>query len=103
MENIKWIGKHGKMARGKQEFIRYLEGGKNTLRQAVYGMCYQCTGYYSDSKRDCQAECPLHDWMPFREDKTKVKTARSEKQKENDRKLSLIRSTGKQNKGLQEF
>jgi len=53
--------------RGKNELIRYLEGGRLTLRQAIIAKCYDCCGGYPEGAFDCGCrQCPLHDFMPYR-------------------------------------
>ena len=62
---IDWIKRNGKRAKGKQELIKYLEGGKLTYKQAVLAKCYECTGYCIDGRIDCGiSDCPLYPFMP---------------------------------------
>ena len=71
--------KEGKQAQGKNEYIKYLEGGKLTLRQAVKGKCYDCMGYYEDGKVDCVLpDCPLYPFMPFNPNKQKSRVVSQE-------------------------
>lgn len=71
------IKQYGKTARGRNELLKHLEGGKLTLRQASLAHCYDCMGYYADGKVDCQLNrCPLHPFMAFNENKLK-RTART--------------------------
>jgi hypothetical protein len=64
------IERHGKTARGRQELLKHLEGGRLTLKQAVLAHCYSCMGYYADGKQDCRlSKCPLHPFMPYNESK----------------------------------
>jgi hypothetical protein len=103
MDSVKDIENFGIRARGQRERIRYLKGESLTRAQAMFAHCYDCTGGYDDGARDCEIEnCSLYPYMPYAKQKDKVKPVRSERQIENDRKLSLIRSASKQNKGLQE-
>ena len=94
MADVAWIKKNGKTAQGKNEYLSYLEQGKTlSYKQAILANCYQCMNYYLDGKTDCEIpDCPLYPYMPYRKDKAKVKRARSEKQMEHDRKLSILRS-----------
>ena len=103
MNSIKDIQDFGIRAKGRAERIKFLEGKPTTRAEAILGHCYSCTGGYDDGAQDCEIEnCSLYPYMPYAKRKDKVKPVRTERQKENDRKLSVIRSTGKQNKGLQE-
>jgi hypothetical protein len=37
------------------------------MRTGVQLHCWQCMGFYSDGKRDCEnLKCPLYKWMPYR-------------------------------------
>jgi len=72
-KTISDIKKHGKTARGKKELLKHLDGCRLTLRQATLAKCFDCCGYYSDGKVDCKMpDCPLHDFMPFNENKIKL-------------------------------
>ena len=94
MTDLEWIRKHGKTAQGKNEYLSYMEhGAKLSHKQAILANCYQCMGFYIDGKNDCERpNCPLYPFMPYRKSVDKVKRPRSEKQIENDRKLSSLRS-----------
>ena len=71
---ISEIKKHGKTAQGKKEFIKHLEGGRLTLRQAVNAHCYDCMGMYGDGKVDCNmSRCALHPFMAYNKGKTNRK------------------------------
>jgi F420-0:gamma-glutamyl ligase len=88
---------------GKTHYLRFLQGEKLTLKQSVIADCFICTAGFLDGKVDCSnPSCVLYPFMPYRKNKEKVKTVRTEKQQENDRRLSFLRSTNKQSKGLQE-
>lgn len=60
--------KKGIKAQGKLELIRYLENNMRlTQRQAILAHCYECTGFYSGGKQDCQVpDCPFYEYMPYR-------------------------------------
>jgi hypothetical protein len=74
-EKIMNIKKYGKTAKGRQELIKHLEGGRLTLKQAVNARCYDCCCYYADGKQDCNLSmCPLHPFMAYNENKQKMKT-----------------------------
>lgn len=61
--------KSWELRKGKSELLRHLEGGKPlTAREAVLAKCYECNCGYPEGKGDCLIlECPLHDFMPFKE------------------------------------
>jgi len=82
--NTQWIEKHGTTAQGKREYLDYLKTRKKlTPRQAIRANCYQCAGYFTDGKTDCEIlDCPLHPYMPYRKDGAKAKRATSGKQRE---------------------
>ena len=64
--------KDAPLARGKAEYLKWLEGGRLTNREAIYANCYLCMGYYLDGKADCKISlCPMHDLMPYNPKKTK--------------------------------
>jgi hypothetical protein len=94
MADIAWIRKHGKTAKGKNEYLSYLEHStKLPPKQAILAQCYQCLGCYADGKVDCEIpDCPLYPYMPYRKGVEKVKRERSEKQIEHVRRLALLRS-----------
>jgi len=90
--SIEWIKKHGSTARGKGELIAFLKGEALTVKESILANCYQCAGFYMDSRKDCEVEgCPLHGFMPYRkggtvkvrkvseETKAKMRTARERK------------------------
>lgn len=88
--------RRGKESKGKRHMISYLEGKRLSPSQAILANCYQCLGFYIDGKQDCEIpDCPLYPFMPYRKGVEKVKRARSEKQIEHDRKLSILRSGAK--------
>ena len=44
--------------------------GKNkvTRSEAILQHCWQCMGYYSDGRNDCEnLSCPLYTFMPYRD------------------------------------
>ena len=66
------IKRNGKTAKGKKELIKYLEGGRLTLKQAVNARCYDCAGFYADGKVDCNMpHCSLHPFMPYNQNREK--------------------------------
>ena len=55
-----------KVASGKNEYLRYLNGQSISIAQAVKAKCFDCCAYYEDGKYDCEIKgCPLYPWMPF--------------------------------------
>lgn len=59
-------------ARGKKEFVAFLEGKRLTLKQAMLAHCYQCMGYYEAGK-DCKNEyCPFIAYAPYGRKEEKV-------------------------------
>jgi hypothetical protein len=88
---------------GKRNYLRFLKGEILTLKQSVIADCFICTAGYLDGKIDCQNDlCVLHRYMPYRQNKQKSGKARSEKQIEASRKLSLLRSESSKNNVLRE-
>jgi hypothetical protein len=74
IERIKNIRKYGKTARGKNELLKHLEGGRLTLKQAVNAYCYGCGGYFADGKQDCNmSKCSLHPFMAYNKRKANRK------------------------------
>ena len=68
MDRIDQIMEYGLQAQGKNELLKYLKGGKLTLRQAVKAKCYECESYYQDGKQACEiTTCPLQAWNVYRE------------------------------------
>lgn len=67
-DKITEIEKYGIKARGKKEIVKHLSGKKITMLQAIKAKCYDCMGYYSDGKMDCQIpSCSLYPFMPYQE------------------------------------
>jgi len=61
------IEKIGKRARGGKELRRHLSGARLTRAQAILAACYDCSGYYSDGRADCDMpDCPLYGYMPYK-------------------------------------
>jgi len=60
------IRREGTQTRGQHLYLKFLEGNKITLREAVYAYCYDCQGWYADGKAACTDPlCPLFAWAPF--------------------------------------
>jgi len=71
-ERIKNIRQYGKTAQGKNELLKHLSGQRLTLKQAVLAKCYDCSGYFSDGKHDCNMpHCSLHPFMAYNQNRVK--------------------------------
>ena len=71
-KRIAMIRKDGLKARGKEELITHLQGGRLTHRQAIQAHCYDCMGYFADGRADCEMpRCPLYPFMNFNRNKNK--------------------------------
>jgi hypothetical protein len=71
-ERILNIRKYGKTARGQKELLKHLSGERLTLKQAVNAYCYDCAGFYSDGKVDCNMpHCSLHPFMSYNQNRVK--------------------------------
>ena len=58
--------KDAPLAKGKNEYLKWLEGGKLTRKEAMDANCYLCMGYYLDGKEECTVSlCPARDFMPY--------------------------------------
>jgi hypothetical protein len=61
------VEEYGGSFKGNKEYKQYLAGERLTVRQMAIAKCYDCMGYYSDGKEDCQiSSCPLYPLMPYR-------------------------------------
>ena len=59
---------HGKRAKGQKELIKHLDGENLTRAKGILANCYDCMGGYTDGKYSCKiSDCPLYQWMPYRE------------------------------------
>jgi hypothetical protein len=73
------IEKFGILAQGKNEYIKYLKGGRLTQKGQILAQCYACMGYYSDGKEDCEVHvCPLYPSMPYNPHKSSSKVISDE-------------------------
>lgn len=79
MDNRKVVLKQleeSKHMQGRNEYIKYLKGGKLTQREAIKAYCYDCMGYYDDGSQDCHSDiCPLRPFMPYVSDDLRQKKA----------------------------
>jgi len=65
-KKIEEIEKYGKSFKGRGELIKHLKGEILTQRQAILAKCYDCTGYYSDSVKECDLlNCSLQPHNPY--------------------------------------
>ncbi len=63
----------GISAQGRNELIAHRQGRRITRNQAIKAKCYECTGGYADGKGDCGiADCPLYNFMAYREGVDKI-------------------------------
>lgn len=61
---IDYVKKHGKNARGKKEYIKFLNGEYLSNSEAILAHCYDCSGFYEDGNVLCDdVECPLYNAM----------------------------------------
>jgi hypothetical protein len=75
---ISEIKRQGKTAKGRQELLKHLDGGRLTLKQAVFARCYDCAGFFADGKVDCGLKhCSLHPFMAYNENRAKKTTSRT--------------------------
>lgn len=56
-----------KLAKGKYDFLKFRQGIKLTRKQSINAYCYDCMGFYLDSKKgSCENNsCPLFYYMPY--------------------------------------
>ena len=72
---INEIERSGKMAAGRKDLINHLSGKRITQRQAIQATCYECQGYCSDGREDCdKSECPLYPFSQFNPNRSKRST-----------------------------
>ncbi len=88
------IVRSAKKAKGRKEYLDYLETRtKLSPKQAILANCFQCTGYYTDGRRDCEVEdCPFYPYMPYRKCLKREKRVMSEKQAEAFERMAGFRS-----------
>ena len=80
---LKDIHKHGIVAQGKSELIKYLKGKSLTRAEAIKAKCYECNCGYTDGKNDCGIiACPLYGYMPYNPNKDKPKITLTEEPRE---------------------
>lgn len=65
----------GKLVAGKNDLLKHLSGKRLTQRQGIQAFCYECQGYCSDGREECQREeCPLHPFSQFNSNRKKIRT-----------------------------
>ena len=53
--------------KGQKEYEKFKRGEKLSYKGCVLAKCYECMGFYSDGKQDCQGiSCPLYQFYPYR-------------------------------------
>lgn len=96
-QQMKDVQENGIQARGKKEFIAFLEGKRLTLKQSMLAYCYQCMGYYEAGK-DCQNEyCPFIAFAPYAGKKEKAKKEGPKKVLTEEHKAKMM--AGRKKKG----
>ena len=74
---------HGKKASGRQEWLKYLNGGTLTIAQAVKAKCFDCMGGYRDRKEVCTVEsCALFPFMAYNPKRQKRVSTMSDEQRQ---------------------
>lgn len=57
-----------KLAAGKREFVKWVNGERLTFKQKILAHCYDCMNYYVDGRVDCKnSRCVLYSNMPYRD------------------------------------
>jgi len=52
---------------GHIAYRKYQLGIPVPIKKAVGAYCYDCMGFYTDGRVDCEnARCMLYPWMPYR-------------------------------------
>lgn len=66
MEVRERLIKSGRSARGKAEYIKFLNGEHLSFKNLCLANCYFCMNEYVDGKSDCGCTlCPLYTYMPY--------------------------------------
>ena len=76
------------LRKGKNELLRHIEGGNKplTLKEAITAKCYDCCCGYPEGAQDCGVpDCPLHDFMPYRDGGVRKLRTVSDEQREQAR------------------
>jgi hypothetical protein len=81
-----------KLARGKGELVKHLDGKQLTASQGIRAKCYECTGAF-DAGKDCMVpDCPLYQFLPYGNWGTRKKRQMSPTQKATLQNLARRRS-----------
>lgn len=92
---LEFVKENGVSARGKGEYIKFLEGKTLTLRQAVLAHCYDCTNMEA-GRNDCEIEdCSLHAFHPYNPNKVKSRTISDEAKARATERLKTMRGKRK--------
>lgn len=69
--------KKERLAAGRNQFIKFLNGEKINLREAIEAKCYDCMGFYADGVEPCAStNCPLYPFHPYNPNPTKLRASR---------------------------
>ena len=73
MPSIEEIERHGKLRRGKIEWIRYQKEERLTRAEAIRAYCYECNGF--GELNDCDIKkCPLYPYSPYAPKEDRIKS-----------------------------
>ena len=68
MKDKLYYAKKGLQSQGRTAYLKYLETGNISLKNAVLAKCYECMGYFADGRKDCEMpDCPLYPYMLYGE------------------------------------
>jgi hypothetical protein len=82
-------------AQGKEEFLRFQKGERLTMKEAILANCFQCAGFYSDGRKDCDVNtCPLHAFMPYNKDRVRRIMSEEQRNQIRDRFKQAVSSRG---------
>jgi len=63
---LEHVMKYGKQAKGRDEYIKFLNGESLGYDEAIYAHCYECMAFFRDGVCDCVSKmCPLYQYMPY--------------------------------------
>ena len=69
------VVKEAPLSKGKAEYLKWLEGGKLTRKEAMDANCFLCMGYFLDGKVECTVSlCPMRDYMYYNPKRIKGKS-----------------------------
>ena len=69
--------KNAMASSGRTALLKWVNGGKLTISEAILAKCCRCQGLYADGKRDCEVtSCPLYFRMPYRAGKRYIRKDR---------------------------